>query len=138
MCVFLYVYFLCSDIEDHTDVFESVGNLYWKKIASRLRIDYDMMEGINRDEDTSEDKMMAVLAAWLRRRAKRQEKPSWRSLCVAIQALDKSKAEEIAERHKCDCKECCGNLLLSVICIIIINLCFEHNHLYRQVSRTFF
>ena len=80
----------------------------WKTIGIRLGVNYPTIEAINVDHPRSEDKLMEVIAAWLRRKCDNQIMPSWKRLCWSLETIDKAKAEEIAKEHACDCQECVG------------------------------
>ncbi len=81
----------------------------WKHIGVTLGVKFHTIEAINVDCITSEDKLMEVIAAWLRRQCEDQIiMPSWRSLCLSMQTVDKTTAEELAKKNECDCQECAG------------------------------
>ena len=100
------------DIDDLNEVFCQVVNLraHWKTLGLTLGIKYDEIEAIETDKSSSEDRLMELLASWLRIQNKAQSKPSWKSLCDAVRGIDKTKAEKIAKEHQCSCDECAGKI----------------------------
>ena len=112
LCILLIV----LDIDRLNEVFCCVVTLrsQWKTIGLKLGMNYDIIEAIEKEQANLENMLMALLASWLRRQSNDQPKPSWKNLCDALQIADKTKADEIAKKHQCDCDECIGEFLKSL------------------------
>ena len=73
-----------------------------------LGIEYYRMEAIEKNRNKAEDKLFDLLATWLKRESENQPKPTWQKLAEAVNKLNRTRADKIAEEHQCDCSDCSG------------------------------
>ena len=106
----------CStDIDkDYTSVLNGVHCLSanWRKIGLSLGVSYNTVDAIEGERKKASDMLMDLLAVWLRRESEGQPKPTWKKLCEAVNTIDRTRAEVLAQEHQCDCPVCLGNCLI--------------------------
>ena len=119
-----------TDIKkDYTSVLSGVQCLSakWRKIGVDLGVSYDEIEAIEGNRKNTDDILVDLLAAWLRRESEGQPEPTWKKLCEVVSTIDKTTAEVLAQEHQCDCLSCQGNPL--VLCSV--HACYIKNNAYR-------
>ena len=64
----------------------------WETIGTMLQIHRGTLEAIDIDKKDSNDKLLELIAVWLRRHT---PPPTWQALADAVQYIDPDKAQEI-------------------------------------------
>ena len=88
-------------INDLNEVFQDCKHCSakWEEIGLNLGVYHSTLDIIKTDNPLKCEKCMSeMLSKWLK---KENEKciPSWRSLCQALYNIDRSTADQIAEKH---------------------------------------
>ena len=91
-------------IDDLHLVFEGCKDVSadWKFLGLALKIKPHTLDAIESDNSRSKDKMLAMLAVWLRRESTTSSLPTWNNLIRAVSdSVGIEEAENIAKNFVC-------------------------------------
>ena len=66
----------------------------WKSIGTLLGLSQDVLDRINSDEASANDRLQMMTSEWLKQVT---HPPTWSNLVTAVKMFDKSKAQEIRQ-----------------------------------------
>ena len=84
------------------DVEEKLGAFAkWKNLGLNLGLSADRLEVIKQDNESTDERLQAVLCDWLRKKYNIQQNglPSWKMLADAVQPINRALAEKIRDRY---------------------------------------
>ena len=81
-----------------------IGKLFstdWKFIGLKLGIKKTTLDNIKKDCDDENERMLEMLASWLRRESQKQPVPSWNILFTTLSKYDSIQTTQIASTFIC-------------------------------------
>ena len=73
----------------------------WKFIGLQLGVKKTTLDYIQKDCDNVKERMLEMLASWLKRESRKQPAPSWNILLKALFEYDKIQTTQIASKFIC-------------------------------------
>ena len=77
---------------------------HWKLIGLQLGLMKPILDNIKNDCDDVRERMLEMLASWLKRESRKQPRPSWHILLKALSEYDRIKTAQIASEFICNHK----------------------------------
>ena len=95
---------LLTGIDDLSEVFDvcKLFSTNWKFIGLKLGIKKTTLDNIKKDCDDVKERMLEMLALWLKRENTLQPKPSWHILLKTLPEYDSMQTTQIANQFVCE------------------------------------
>ena len=74
----------------------------WKFIGLKLGIKKTTLDNIKKDCDDVKERMLEMLASWLKRESQKQPVPSWNVLLTTLSEYDSIQTTQIASKFVCE------------------------------------
>lgn len=81
----------------------------WDTLGTHLNISRSTIASVKEDNSDSDKRLASLIVKWIKRE-KKEDHPSWRNLCRALENIDRGLAEDIAKEHHCTHAECKGTM----------------------------
>ena len=79
----------------------------WDQLGQYLNVSPGAKKTIKADNGESAGRLMGLISTWIKRERK-DDRPSWRKLCEALENINRPLAEKIAGEHQCSHGDCKG------------------------------